>query len=510
MDTAVSADEVLAPDRVAAKVRGCWLGKAVGGTLGQTFEGNQGMVTADFYHPVPQGMVPNDDLDLQVVFACALAAMDHPRVDAQVLAAAWQRHVDFPWNEYGIGLRNLAEGLRPPHTGAFDNWFTCGEGAAIRAELWACLAAGNPALAAAYAEQDACFDHAGDGVAAERFLAASEAAAFATSDVNQILDQGYAVVAPDTELARAITHTRAWCADESLSWQQIRALIMDEFGRDDFTDVRPNTAFVVLGLLRGRDFADSICITNNCGLDTDSSTASLGALLGIIDPASIPDEWLAPIGTDLLLNPEIVDLDHPADLDGFTDLVLDLRERLAGAWPEPLPEAAETLAPLAVERCWYNTQRLAWGGRDLTGLPPEGAPEPSLDWEAATLPGMWTRLGVDDFEDDLLALRYAVSIPGDMPVRIMVNCSEDVRVWWDGEPLWAAQGSRYMFPAPHMPPVGQYWDGEVTGGGHALTVMIHRPVRARVCEWVVAVAERPSMQHVPGALRGTRGPGASV
>lgn len=486
---------------VADRVRGCWLGKAVGGTLGQAFEGNQGMLDADFYHPVPTGMVPNDDLDLQVVFACTLAAMREPRVDARVLAQAWQRHVDFPWNEYGIGLRNLAEGLQPPHTGSFDNWFTCGEGAAIRSEVWACLAAGDPALAAAYAEQDACFDHAGDGVAAAMFLAAAEAAAFTTDDRDVVLDRGLAVIDPDSELARAITRTRAWCADPALTWQEIRARIIADFGRDDFTDVRPNTAFVVLGLLRGRDFADAICLTTNCGLDTDSSTASLGALLGIMDPGSIPQRWLAPIGEALLLNPEIHDLDHPPDLGGFTELVLDLRDRLDGAWPAPLPASPAALAPLVVDRCWYNTRRLSWEGRDLTGLPNQGTPEPDLAWVPATLPGAWQRLAAADFADDLFALRYHVDLVEELPVRVMVNCSEDFRVWLDGEPLWAAQGSRAMFPAPHMPPVGQFWDGQIGAGEHTLTVMIHRPVRAQACEWAVAIAQRPSMQHVPGALR---------
>ncbi len=77
----------------------------------------------------------------------------------------------FPWNEYGVGKRNWAEGLVPPHTGSFDNWFTCGEGAAIRSELWACLAPGDPDRAAAFAYEDACFDHAGDGVLAAQFNA---------------------------------------------------------------------------------------------------------------------------------------------------------------------------------------------------------------------------------------------------------------------------------------------------------------------------------------------------
>ena len=46
------------------KVMGCWLGKAVGGTLGMPYEGMDGPFDLSFYNPVPTGMVPNDDLDL--------------------------------------------------------------------------------------------------------------------------------------------------------------------------------------------------------------------------------------------------------------------------------------------------------------------------------------------------------------------------------------------------------------------------------------------------------------
>src|ERR1700761_5480479 len=111
------------------RIQGCWLGKAVGGTLGQTFEGLSGPLEATFYHPVPQEMVPNDDLDLQVLYACILEPLEKPVIDRHLLSDAWREHVAFPWNEYGVGMRNQAEGIEPPYSGSFDNWFTCGEGA---------------------------------------------------------------------------------------------------------------------------------------------------------------------------------------------------------------------------------------------------------------------------------------------------------------------------------------------------------------------------------------------
>ena len=45
------------------KMLGCFLGKSVGGTLGQPYEGWEGPLGLTFYDPVPTDMIPNDDLD---------------------------------------------------------------------------------------------------------------------------------------------------------------------------------------------------------------------------------------------------------------------------------------------------------------------------------------------------------------------------------------------------------------------------------------------------------------
>jgi ADP-ribosylglycohydrolase len=485
------------------RILGCWLGKAVGGTLGQTFEGLSGPLTADFYVPVPEEMVPNDDLDLQVLYACVMDELTEVRVDRHVLAQAWADHVEFPWNEYGVGMRNLAEGLRPPFTGSFDNWFTCGEGAAIRSELWACLAPGDPDLAAAYAYEDACFDHDGDGVIAAQFLARLQSLAFIESDPDLLLDGALAGIPADSGIHAVVTDTRAWVA-EGLDWLQVRDRIMARYGRSDFTDVRPNTGFVVLGWLAGRDFSERICITNNCGEDCDSSTASLGALLGILDPASIEAKWLAPIGRDLVLNKEITGITPPATIDLFTDLVIDLAARLGGR--APAAEVAE-FDPrehgIEAELGWYNTIGGAWDIRDQTELPPIGsAPIDALvAFTPVTLPGTWVRRERDAFEDRILVLRYRVTGRGRQDVRLMFNSTEHYRAWLDGEFLFGAQGSQYQFPAPHAAPVGQFHDFALSDGVHELVVAVRKPPPTRdVAEWVIGLVELPSALWIENAF----------
>ena len=301
------------------KVLGCWLGKAVGGTLGGPWEGRPGPLELTFYDPVPDQMLPNDDLDLQVVWFGALRRRGLP-VDRRLLADAWLEHVHLWPDEYGVACRNLSQGIFPPASGAFDNGFTAGMGSAIRSEIWACLAPGDPELAASLAREDACVDHHDEGIHSEVYLATLQSAAFVEGDREKLLDVAAASIPGECRVARAIADTRRWW-DESGDWQRVREQIIERHGRQNFTDVAQNLAITILGWLAAEDFGEAICTAVNCGFDTDCTGATLGALLGIIDPACIGSDWLEPIGRDMVLSPGIVGMHAPETLDEFTDQV---------------------------------------------------------------------------------------------------------------------------------------------------------------------------------------------
>lgn len=491
-------------DRYRERVLGCWRGKAVGGTLGQSFEGLEGPIEADFYFPIPEGMVPNDDLDVQVAYAAAIARSEPPRMDRYLIADVWRDNLRFPWNEYGVGKRNLAEGLRPPHTGSFDNWFAAGEGAVIRTELWACIAPGEPRRAAAYAYEDACFDHDGDGVWAAVFMAAMQSLAFVESDPEVLLDRACELL-PITSGIRQVVHdTRVWIAEHQ-NWREVLPLIVEKYGSSDFTDTRPNTGFVVLGLLAsGGDFDQAILITNGCGGDTDSTTASLGAILAIMDPECIPARWLEPIGDDLVLNDEVVGVDAPATIEDFTDQVVSLRHRLAGVWPQVREESFDPVAyAVPVTVGWATPYGQPWGVRDASGLSPEGSAEVEMPLDAVqrTVPGTWVRWASSDFEDLVLVIEYTIHLDHDVDGRLMFDCSEHCRVWLDGEYLLGSQPTT-LFPTQHRPPAGHGRDVQLSAGTHRLRASILKPPGARVAaEWVVALAERPVLDWVPNAFR---------
>ena len=352
-----------------AKALGCWLGKAVGGTLGGPFEGHDGSLDLSFYQPMPTEMLPNDDLDLQVVWLESLRRFGLP-VHRRMLSEAWLRHIRLLPDEYGVACRNLEAGLYPPASGSFDNPFVAGMGAAIRTEIWACLAPGDPHLAAKLAREDGCVDHAGEGVEAAVYLAALQSLAFVESDVTTLLDAAATFITSTCRVARAIADTRKWWA-QSGDYRAIREQVLEHHGNDNFTDVAPNLAFIILGWLAGEgDFGKALCIAVNCGLDTDCTGATLGALLGILDPQGIGEEWLSPIGRDLVLSPGMVGMHAPPTLDEFTDEVAALalavdacygaQVKLKNAPDEAMRAAAQvSLRPcLGVREDWQSSDSL--------------------------------------------------------------------------------------------------------------------------------------------------------
>ena len=110
------------------------------------------------------------------------------------------------WNEYGVGKINMRLGIMPPLSGEYNNakWKTS-NGAWIRSEIWACLAPGNPLLAAQFAWNDACVDHGcTEGTFAEIFTATLESAAFIEKDRNKLIQFALSMIPADCRLAKAV------------------------------------------------------------------------------------------------------------------------------------------------------------------------------------------------------------------------------------------------------------------------------------------------------------------
>jgi len=328
------------------KVYACWLGKNIGGTLGMPWEGDKNVHNLTFYDPVPTEPVANDDLDFQLVWLKMLQERGlYPTVGD--FADYWTKHLGpYPWNEYGICHRNLARGLRPPISGCFENYFVDEMGSPIRSEIWACIAPGDPGLAASLAWKDAVVDHAGgEGVYGEMFWAALESAAVVISEPLTLIRIGLAMIPVHSLISRAVREA-VWCHENVIEWREARERIVRCFGHDHMCNAPQNHAFTGLGWLYGKDFGDCLCKAVNCGYDTDCTGATLGSVLGIVGGTqAIPDRWREPVGEDIVLHKFTQNLDAPKTVGELTEQTVAIGTQLLAERSEVAEIAPDSRLP---------------------------------------------------------------------------------------------------------------------------------------------------------------------
>ncbi len=337
------------------KVKACFLGKNIGGTLGAPFECYRGVFDIDFYTQDLKGKpAPNDDLDLQLVWLNAVERYSN-RVNAQILAEYWLSYITPSWAEYGACKNNLRTGLCPPFSGYVNNLNRDSCGAFIRSELWACLAPGHPQIAARYAYEDASVDHSHEGVYAAVFTAAMQSAAFSETDRERLIEIGLSYIPQDSGVARAVKMV-AEHHQKGIDWKQTREDLLvtfpSTFGLLSGTytpeqgkalkkarigyDAPCNVGITILGWYYGEgDFGKSLCLAAGCGEDADCTAATLGALLGIIGGTqSIDAKWVEPIGNHietLSINLADHDCDIPKTIDVLAERIIRQTPLFLGA-----------------------------------------------------------------------------------------------------------------------------------------------------------------------------------
>ncbi len=313
---------------IDSRVRGCWLGKSIGGTLGLPAEGKKNRQAFSFYDPVPVVAPPNDDLELQLVWL-DLIEKSGPSLSREDFARAWLENIHYMWDEYGRCRWNLRRGVPADAVGTYENWFQSSMGSPIRSEIWACLFPGDPVAAACYAELDASLDHGVEGIAGEAYFSALQSLVLGGSDVSDAVVEAMSFVPPDCELASALSLVLEHWKQGGEVWA-CREELLAAHGHENFTHAPLNVALTVWALAYGgRDFAESILLAVNGGYDTDCTAATVGAILGMAcGDEGIPRRWADPIGDGVYLGAGIQRINAPRTLDELSNRTLAAQGRL--------------------------------------------------------------------------------------------------------------------------------------------------------------------------------------
>lgn len=288
------------------RVYGGWLGKCLGGAAGAPVEGIKKLIPCEDFREMIRPDLPNDDLDLQLLWLEVLQKKGR-QVTAADLAEAWDRQCWYPFNEYGIFLKNYERGILPPYSGSFNNPLFCeGEGCPIRSEIWGMVFPGDGDTAAAYAGMDGSLDHAGEAVWIEQYYAAAEAMAFTELSGNRmetlLTDQLHRL--PEGSRTRACAElVMETFHEDPCDWIKARARMLRRFGHFDFTNAVTNLGITVIALLYGgEDLWKVINIAFRCGYDTDCTCATAAAIWGILHGADrIPEDLKALVNDQFVI-----------------------------------------------------------------------------------------------------------------------------------------------------------------------------------------------------------------
>lgn len=291
-------------DEFKDSVYACWIGKNIGGTMGAPYEGKKELLDIKGFTTEANIPLPNDDLDLQLVWLHAMETYGPHAINAATLGEYWISYIIPNWNEYGISKNNMVRGMIPPVSGDYENSWKNSNGAWIRTEIWACLTPGCPDIAARYAVEDARVDHgAGEGTFAAAFVAAMQSAAFVVKDLRKCIQIGLEEIPADCRVADSVRFVMD-CYDRKMTPVEARNAVLarnSDIG-DGWFESPSNVAYAILGLLYGEgDFKRAMILAINCGDDTDCTGATVGATMGILYGSNgIPVDWKQHIGDEIV------------------------------------------------------------------------------------------------------------------------------------------------------------------------------------------------------------------
>ena len=322
----------LSDEKLIDKIYGGWLGRCAGCLLGKPVEGlNKEEIERwlriadayplDDYFPPLQNlpeeadwlksrasrlevlrghidhMVRDDDIDYTIINLHILETHGF-KFTTKDVGEAWLSNLPFlqVYTAERAAYRNLVNGLTPPETATHMNPYREWIGAQIRADMWGYVTPGMPEYGAELAFREARLSHVKNGIYGEMFIAAMISAAFATSDIEEIISIGLSEIPAGSRLSEAAKDVIEWRRKYS-DWRESWRRINEKYGHYHRVHTINNAALVLLGLLYGEgDFERSITISVMGGWDTDCNGATVGSILGVLLGAErMPEKWISPL-----------------------------------------------------------------------------------------------------------------------------------------------------------------------------------------------------------------------
>jgi len=337
------------PGDLEERMRGAWLCRAAGCTLGAPVEGwsiermealakrcGQDFPPTDYWagHPSPEQVrygantveeylrgrireVPVDDDLTYTVLGLLILERFGPEFSTEDAGQAWLDWLPVACTAERVALENLKAGVPARRAAVRNNPFQEWIGADIRSDPWGYAAPGWPEKAAQMAYRDAYLSHRHNGIYGSMFFAAAISAAFVADCPMEALRIGLTEIPKDCRLSRDLR----WAlkvAPELADWREARELVDRRFSGMHSVHTNNNACLTVFGLFLGqKDVTRTLGTTVALGLDNDCTAATAGSILGAVAGAkNVPDRWWKPFrnrlrtylrGHERLRNTELVE-----------------------------------------------------------------------------------------------------------------------------------------------------------------------------------------------------------
>ncbi len=298
----------LSADTYMDKMKGGWLGQAIGVVYGgpTEFKAKYRIFEEEIKPWKPARIVESlgqDDLYVEMSFLEAIEEYGLDITNEQAGAAF--ADTEFPlWHANNEGRENVRKGIMPPDSGDVKNNPHCDDiDFQIEADLFGLLNPGMPQSSNAICDRFGRMVNYGDGLYGGLFVAAMYSHAFFETDIEKVIQLGLKSIPVGSTYSMCIRDVIRWHKKNPTDWRATWQLIETKYdlrpsGRcsrvpEINIDAKLNGAYIIMGLLYGDgDIEKTLEISTRCGQDSDCNPSNaMGILATIKGMSGLPEKY---------------------------------------------------------------------------------------------------------------------------------------------------------------------------------------------------------------------------
>jgi ADP-ribosylglycohydrolase len=313
------------------RVRGAFLGRAAGCTLGAPVEGDSpetmasmaelfgadfpptdywpavtrhgvkryGLDTHQMYTKPHMKYIPVDDDMTYTLLGLLILEEYGPDFSTAEVGKAWVKYVPQACTAEKVALENLKAGRSWKTVGSRNNPYMEWIGADIRSDPWGYACPGLPERAAEMAYRDAYLSHRFNGIYGEMYFSAVIAAAFAVDEPMEAIELGLSEIPKTCRLYKDLKWALRLAPKVTGyqdAWDRVQTRFGPPKGGMSTVHTNNNACLTVWGVnIGGRDLTKAISETVAMGYDNDCTAATVGSIVGAcIGGKNVPEHWYKP------------------------------------------------------------------------------------------------------------------------------------------------------------------------------------------------------------------------